>query len=157
MPCPPLEDLPNPGIEPRSPTLQADSSPSEPPGKPQNTGVGRLSLLQGNVLPDPGIKLGSPALQVDSLPAELPGVLFFFLNHEWTLHFIMLFLSIKIPIFNFLFLGAFRKVSCESGQVIVLLLFSKLSYFGTFYHTSWNTSTERGLEVLSHYTPSLSS
>ena len=26
-------DLPNPGIEPRSPTLQADSLPSEPPGK----------------------------------------------------------------------------------------------------------------------------
>ena len=28
-------DLPNPGTEPRSPTLQADSLPSEPPGKPQ--------------------------------------------------------------------------------------------------------------------------
>ena len=27
-------DLPNPGMEPRSPTLQADSSPAEPPGKP---------------------------------------------------------------------------------------------------------------------------
>ena len=27
-------DLPYPGIEPRSPTLQADSLPSEPPGKP---------------------------------------------------------------------------------------------------------------------------
>ena len=26
-------DLPDPGMEPRSPTLQADSSPSEPPGK----------------------------------------------------------------------------------------------------------------------------
>ena len=26
-------DLPNPGIKPRSPTLQADSLPSEPPGK----------------------------------------------------------------------------------------------------------------------------
>ena len=28
------EDLPNPGIKPRSPTLQADSLPAEPPGKP---------------------------------------------------------------------------------------------------------------------------
>ena len=28
------EDLPNPGIEPGSPTLQADALPSEPPGKP---------------------------------------------------------------------------------------------------------------------------
>ena len=40
-------DLPNPGIEPRSPTLQADSLLSEPPGKPKNTGVGSPSLLQG--------------------------------------------------------------------------------------------------------------
>ena len=35
LPCPPPGDLPNPGIEPRSPTLQADSLPSESPGKPQ--------------------------------------------------------------------------------------------------------------------------
>ena len=27
-------DLPNPGIEPRFPALQADFLPSEPPGKP---------------------------------------------------------------------------------------------------------------------------
>ena len=27
-------DLPHPGIEPRSPALQVDSLPSEPPGKP---------------------------------------------------------------------------------------------------------------------------
>ena len=27
-------DLPNPGIEPESPALQADALPSEPPGKP---------------------------------------------------------------------------------------------------------------------------
>ena len=31
----PPGDLPDPGIEPRSPTLQANSSPSEPPGKPE--------------------------------------------------------------------------------------------------------------------------
>ena len=31
------EDLPDPGIEPQSPTLQADSLPSEPPGKPVST------------------------------------------------------------------------------------------------------------------------
>ena len=30
-------DLPNPGIEPRSPTLWADSLLSEPPGKPKST------------------------------------------------------------------------------------------------------------------------
>jgi len=39
-------DLLNPGIESRSPALQADSLPTEPPGKPKNTGVGSLSLLQ---------------------------------------------------------------------------------------------------------------
>ena len=34
LPCPPLGDLPDPGVEPRFPALQADSLPSEPPGKP---------------------------------------------------------------------------------------------------------------------------
>ena len=33
-PFPPRGDLPNPGIEPESPTLRADSLLSEPPGKP---------------------------------------------------------------------------------------------------------------------------
>ena len=42
---------------------------SEPPGKPMNTGVGTLSLLQSD-LPDPGVEPGSLALQADSLPAE---------------------------------------------------------------------------------------
>ena len=32
---PPSRDLPNPGIKPRSPTLQVDSLLSEPPGKPK--------------------------------------------------------------------------------------------------------------------------
>ena len=45
---PSSRDLPNPGIKPRSPTMRADSLPSEPPGKPKNTGIGSLSLLQGN-------------------------------------------------------------------------------------------------------------
>ena len=34
MPCPPQGDLPNPGTKPGSPTLQAGSLSSEPPGKP---------------------------------------------------------------------------------------------------------------------------
>ena len=32
--CPPPGDMPNPGVKPRSPALQADSLPSEPLGKP---------------------------------------------------------------------------------------------------------------------------
>ena len=34
LPCSPPRDLPNPGIEPRSPILQVNSLPSETPGKP---------------------------------------------------------------------------------------------------------------------------
>ena len=34
LPFPSPGDLPDPGIEPRSPALQADSLPSEPLGKP---------------------------------------------------------------------------------------------------------------------------
>ena len=33
LPFPSPGDLPDPGIEPRSPTLQADALPSKPPGK----------------------------------------------------------------------------------------------------------------------------
>ena len=82
LPYPSLGHLPNPGTELRSPTLQSDSLPSEPPGNPQiesrsvmsnslrtnelyspwnslgqNTGVGYLSLLQG-IFPTQGLKPG---------------------------------------------------------------------------------------------------
>ena len=39
LPFPSPEDLPNPRIKPRSPTLQADFLPAEPQGRPKNTGV----------------------------------------------------------------------------------------------------------------------
>ena len=73
LPCPSPADLPNPGIKPRSPTLEAESLPSEPPGKPKNTGVGSLSFLQGN-FPTQELNQGL-LLQADSLPAELLGKL----------------------------------------------------------------------------------
>ena len=47
-PLPSPRDLPDPGIEPRSPTLQADSLPSEPPGKPQFSG----SVVPHSLRPD---------------------------------------------------------------------------------------------------------
>ena len=59
-----------PRVEPRSPALQADSLPAEPQGKPKNTGVGSLSLLQGIFLTQK-LNRGLLALQVDSLPTEL--------------------------------------------------------------------------------------
>ena len=39
-------DLPNPGIEPRSPALQTDSLPSEPAGKPKSRKA--PTFLKGN-------------------------------------------------------------------------------------------------------------
>ena len=73
LPCPPPGDLPNPGIEPRSPTLQAESLLSEPPGKPKNTTVGSLSLFQGIFLTQE-LSWGLLHCRQDSLPAELlPG------------------------------------------------------------------------------------
>ena len=68
---PSLGYLLKPGIKSRSPALQADSLPAEPPGKPKNL-VGSLCLLQGIFL-NPGIEPGSPVLQADFLPAKLPG------------------------------------------------------------------------------------
>ena len=65
LPSPPPGDLPNPGVEPRSPRpLSHQRSPRtlEWVAYPFSRGSSR-----------PGIETGSPALQVDSLPAELPG------------------------------------------------------------------------------------
>ena len=70
QPFPSPGNLPNPGIEPRSPTLQVDSLPAEPQRKLKNTGVGNLSPSPED-LPDLGIDQGSPALQADFLPTEL--------------------------------------------------------------------------------------
>jgi len=37
-------DLPNPGIEPRSPTLQVDSLPAEPQRKPNRVWIQKKTL-----------------------------------------------------------------------------------------------------------------
>ena len=59
LPCPPPGDLSKPRIEPRSPTLQVDSLPSDRPGKLMNPGVGSSSLLQG-IFPNQGLNPGLP-------------------------------------------------------------------------------------------------
>ena len=41
-------DLPNPGIEPRSPTVQADTLPTEPPVKPHRTCYAHAKKTGGN-------------------------------------------------------------------------------------------------------------
>ena len=72
LPFPSLGDLPNRGIEPRSPALQADFFYHV-----RHQGSRRIlewvAYPSPVELPNPGIKLESPALQADSLPAELPG------------------------------------------------------------------------------------
>ena len=60
--------LPNQGIKTRSPTLQVDSLPSEPPGKP----LQRSPLASPGDLSNPVIKPRCPASRADSLPAEPP-------------------------------------------------------------------------------------
>ena len=51
LPVPSPGDLPDPGIEPRSPALQADALLSEPPGKPkekEGEGVMKLQAKQSS-------------------------------------------------------------------------------------------------------------
>ena len=55
----PPGDLLNPGIKPRSPTLQADSLLAEPQVKPKTTGVSSLSLLQ-QIFPNQESNWGLP-------------------------------------------------------------------------------------------------
>ena len=65
--------LPISGIKPRSPELQADSLPSEPPGKPKNTGVGSLFLLQ-RILPTQELNWGLCEIKTDTVSV---------LSHIW--------------------------------------------------------------------------
>ena len=65
LPFPPPGDLPDPGIEPRSPTLQVDSLQSEPPGKPHqwlvkiNSRIDPLLFITAALIqhPQPGASL----------------------------------------------------------------------------------------------------
>ena len=60
LPFSSLGDLPSPGIEPRSSTLQANSLPSEPPGKPHKfSSVAQSCLTPCN--PTDRSMLGLPA------------------------------------------------------------------------------------------------
>ena len=73
LPFPSPGDLPDPGIKPRSPALQAVSLPSEPPGKPQVTSplqVQTWSVWEIGTLPS--------FLSLSFLPLFLPLFLFSF-------------------------------------------------------------------------------
>ena len=65
LPCPPPGDLPNPGIKLRSPALQVDSLPSEPPGMPINN----VRLKENSKALFDRLCLVCPTEQNDSEPA----------------------------------------------------------------------------------------
>ena len=67
LPCPFQGDLPNRGIEPRFPILQADSLPSETSRKPKNILVGSLVFLQ------PWNQTGVSCIAGRFFTSELPG------------------------------------------------------------------------------------
>ena len=66
MPFPPPGDLPDPGIEPGSPALEANALASEPPGKP-------LPFPYPGYIPDPGIEPTSSTLAGGFFTTEPPG------------------------------------------------------------------------------------
>ena len=94
-------DLPDPGIEPRSPALQADSLPSESPvasdsfttpwtvahqapllmGFPRQEYWSGLPFPSPRDLPDPGIEPASPALAGGFFTTEPPGKPFYPSSH----------------------------------------------------------------------------
>ena len=55
LPCPPPGHFPSPGIEPRSPTLQVDSLPAEPPGNLSPEGSVSPSVVQRPASELPGV------------------------------------------------------------------------------------------------------
>ena len=62
LPFPPPGDLPNPGVKPRSPALQADALPSEPPGK----------LILSNRMKCPAVLLRTWVIPLPSVSHHYP-------------------------------------------------------------------------------------
>ena len=69
LPCPPPGDLPDPGIKPGSLELQADSLPSEPPGKPHIASIMEWLL---------NIHTAKHQLCIPVSKGKLPGALLYF-------------------------------------------------------------------------------
>ena len=71
LPFPPPGHLPNSGIKPRSPELQAYFYQLSHQGSPRKLEWVAYPFSRGSS--QPRMEPGFPALQADSLPAELPG------------------------------------------------------------------------------------
>ena len=57
LPCPPPGNLPNPGLEPRSPALQADSLPSEWATREADHSMAGVNWNTHNFVPPPNLEL----------------------------------------------------------------------------------------------------
>ena len=70
LPFPSPGDLPDPGIEPRSPTLQADTLTSEPPGKPLPTvwGYAKQNSKKWNLKSDLNGRIIGLRLELPTVP-----------------------------------------------------------------------------------------
>ena len=71
LPCPPPGDLPNPGIESRSPALQADSLLPEPPGKPEKTSLAVNTVIAWILPTEKGKSLPHPKVMVFVLKTNI--------------------------------------------------------------------------------------
>ena len=82
--------IPDPGIEPESPALQADSLPPEPPGKPRiekKLSHGHLLSDRVGVLRECSIILGQEhrKLEIRNHEFKMRPTIFFFLTSHFTL------------------------------------------------------------------------
>ena len=89
MPFPSAGDLPNPGIETRSPTLQVDSLQAEPGGKPlrREGGIREwVAISFSGDLPDSGKEPESPELVGGFFTTESPEKpMFNYLHYDKTI------------------------------------------------------------------------
>ena len=141
----------HPGIEPRSPTLQADYLPAEPQGKPKNNGVGSLSLRQW-IFPTQELNRGllhcrqilyqlsyqgSPGIRAVLLSFYYTAIVLYFLFPDGHQNFLDHFFFLSLIFFPlcliYHFSSEFTKLKCLHYHHILILssfsVFSKGRYF----------------------------
>ena len=120
-------DLPNPGIEPGSPTFQEDSLLNEPQGKPKNTGVGCLFLLQWIFLPRNWT--GVSCIAGRSLPAQLPAKPIHFCISYQSLRYLYFMFSSQFPIPLYTSVPLTLQVHLKNIYFILFIYFIYYYYF----------------------------
>ena len=73
LPCPSRRDLPNPGIELRSPEFQVDSLQSEPPGKPI-LAILTITSIPHSKFPEHPYNLRKPKANLNTSPRDTEGL-----------------------------------------------------------------------------------